>query len=145
MASFNRISLIGNVGRDPEVRDYQGTKVASFSLAVNERTKKADGQVEEKTMWFKITFWRNLAEIAEKYVKKGTQIYVDGKLSASTYVDKNQQTQISLEVRGENLTLLSGVQGNESATTASSSNTTAKVADNDSSFTQSEQGDDLPF
>jgi single-strand DNA-binding protein len=144
MASFNRISLIGNVGRDPEVRDYQGTKVASFSLAVNERTKKADGQVEEKTMWFKITFWRSLAEIAEKYVKKGTQIYVDGRLSASTYVDKNQQTQVSLEVRGENLTLLGGVPGGE-ASSNTPSNTTSKVSEPDAAFTQSEQGDDLPF
>lgn len=107
MASLNRISLIGNVGRDPEVKDYQGNKVASFSLAVNEKVLRGEGyQPEEKVLWFRVTFWGNTADIVEKFVKKGSQVYIDGKLSTSEYTDREGKSRTSLEVRGQTLTLL---------------------------------------
>lgn len=107
MASLNRISLIGNVGRDPEVKDYQGNKVASFSLAVNEKVLRGEGyQAEEKVLWFRVTFWGNTADIVEKFVKKGSQVYIDGKLSTSEYIDREGKSRTSLEVRGQTLTLL---------------------------------------
>jgi single-strand DNA-binding protein len=107
MASLNRISLIGNVGRDPEIKDFQGNKVASFSLAVNEKIIRGDGYPpEEKVLWFRITFWGNTADIVEKFVKKGSQVYIDGKLSTSEYVDREGRNRTSLEVRGQTLTLL---------------------------------------
>ena len=107
MASLNRISLIGNVGRDPEVKDYQGNKVASFSLAVNEKIARGEGFApEEKVLWFRVTFWGNTADIVEKFVKKGSQVYIDGKLSTSEYSDREGKNRTSLEVRGQTLTLL---------------------------------------
>lgn len=107
MASLNRISLIGNVGRDPEVKDYQGNKVASFSLAVNEKVLRGEGYPpEEKVLWFRVTFWGNTADIVEKFVKKGSQVYIDGKLSTSEYTDREGKSRTSLEVRGQTLTLL---------------------------------------
>ncbi len=107
MASLNRISLIGNVGRDPEVKDYQGNKVASFSLAVNEKMTRNEGYpAEEKVLWFRVTFWGNTADIVEKFVKKGSQVYIDGKLSTSEYADREGKSRTSLEVRGQTLTLL---------------------------------------
>ncbi|TAE15007.1 MAG: single-stranded DNA-binding protein [Bacteroidetes bacterium] len=107
MASLNRISLIGNVGRDPEIKDFQGNKVASFSLAVNEKVIRSDGYPpEEKVLWFRVTFWGNTADIVEKFVKKGSQVYIDGKLSTSDFLDKEGRSRTSLEVRGQTLTLL---------------------------------------
>ena len=113
MASLNRISLIGNVGRDPEIKDYQGSKVATFSLAVNEKVIRNDAQTEEKVLWFRVTFWGNTADIVERFVKKGAQVYIDGKLSTSDYKDREGKDRTSLEVRGQTLTLLgSGLGGN---------------------------------
>jgi single-strand DNA-binding protein len=147
MASLNRIMLIGNVGRDPESRDYQGTKVVSFTLAVNERYTK-DGKPEERTQWFRITFWGgNSAEVVMNYVKKGSQVYIDGRLSTSEYVDREGKTRTALEVRGQTITLL-GSAGGSTQTMATSSNTPA-TADSTPTMKESvpldSETDDLPF
>ncbi|MCU0444093.1 MAG: single-stranded DNA-binding protein [Microscillaceae bacterium] len=151
MASLNRIMLIGNVGRDPESRDYQGTKVVSFTLAVNERYTK-DGKSEEKTQWFRITFWGgNSAEVVMNYVKKGSQVYVDGRLSTSEYVDREGKTRTALEVRGQTITLLgsAGVGGGQGNNNMSSNVQTTTQTDNTPTMKESapvnSDSDDLPF
>lgn len=106
MASYNKIMLIGNLGRDPEVREYQGRKVANFSLAVNERYNKSDGSQVDRTEWFRVTFWGNTAEVVEKFLKKGSQVFIEGRLSTREYQDKEGNTRTALEVSGQGLTML---------------------------------------
>ena len=106
MASYNKIMLIGNLGRDPEVREFQGRKVANFSLAVNERYTKSDGTLVDRTEWFRVTFWGNTAEIVEKYLKKGSQVFIEGRLSTQEYKDKEGNIRTALEVNGQGLTML---------------------------------------
>ncbi len=131
--------LIGNLGRDPEVREYQGRKVANFSIAVNERYTKSDGNLEERTEWFRVSFWGNTAEVAEKYLKKGSQVFVEGRLRTREYIDKEGNNRIALEVSGQGMTLLGGTGGTNPSEDGSSN----AVAEPD--FSNTEGDDDLPF
>ncbi len=107
MASYNKITLIGNVGRDPEVRQLSpDRKVVNFSIAVNDAYTDRNGVKHEKTEWFRIEFWNQRADVVEKYVRKGTQIFVEGKLSVRTYTDKEGKERYSLDVLGSDFTLL---------------------------------------
>lgn len=110
MASYNRITLVGNVGRDPELKTVGNNKVVDFSLAVNE---PARGQTPEKTEWYRISFWDRKAETIAQYVRKGTQILVEGRLSVRTYLDNSQRERYSLEVSGQDFVLLGSRQGAE--------------------------------
>ena len=86
MASLNKAQIIGNLGRDPEIKTIpSGQKVASFSLACSEKYTDKNGQKVEKTEWINCKAWGKLAEIIEKYVKKGSQIYVEGKLETQSF------------------------------------------------------------
>jgi single-strand DNA-binding protein len=110
MASYNRITLVGNVGRDPEIRTVGNGKVVDFSIAVNE---PARGQNPEKTEWYRVSFWDRKAETIAQYVRKGTQIMVEGRLSVRTYLDNTQRERYSLEVAGLDFVLLGSRQGGE--------------------------------
>ena len=87
---LNRCTFIGNLGKDPEIR-YTGTgkAVANFSIAINESWKDADGQTQEKTEWVNVVAWEKLAEIIQQYVKKGSKVYIEGKMQTRSYDDKN--------------------------------------------------------
>lgn len=114
MASYNKITLIGNVGRDPEIKQISADrKVADFSIAVSDAYTDRSGVKQEKTEWFKVNFWNQKADIIEKYVRKGTQIFVEGKLSVRTYVDKDGKDRYSLEVLGSDFTLLGSRDGGQ--------------------------------
>lgn len=90
--SINKVILIGNVGQDPEVRytgdANNGTKVATLRLATSEKYKDKDGNIKELTEWHSVVVWRQLADVVEKYVKKGTQLYIEGKLRTRSWEDK---------------------------------------------------------
>ena len=87
---INKVVLIGNAGGDPEVKVLDsGMKVVRVGLATTERTKNTDGTVTTRTEWHSVTFWQKLAEIAEKYIRKGSQIYVEGSIHYHKYTDKN--------------------------------------------------------
>ena len=103
MASYNKIILIGYLGGDPLARDYEGKKVANFSIAVNAYVRPDE---EPKVDWFRVSFWNNNAEVVEKYLRKGNQVYVEGRLSTRTYIDESGQSRFSLDVHGHNLTML---------------------------------------
>ena len=92
--SLNKVLLIGNAGRDPEIRHLEsGTMNATFSLATTERYRdRSTGEMKEQTEWHNIVCWRNLAEIAEKYVKKGTQLFIEGRIRTRSYNDKDGNT-----------------------------------------------------
>jgi single-strand DNA-binding protein len=92
MSSINKVILIGRLGKDPEVRAYEnGVKRASFPLATSESRKDKEGNKIETTEWHNIVCWRNLAEIAEQYLTKGKQIYVEGKIRTRTWEESGQK------------------------------------------------------
>lgn len=107
--SINRITLLGNVGRDPDVRVLDGgVKVASFTLATTERsyTKRDGTVVPERTEWHNIVLCRGLADIADKYIRKGSKLYIEGPLRTRSYEDRNGVKQRIAEVYADNLELL---------------------------------------
>ncbi len=107
MSGVNKVILIGNLGKDPEVRSLEGgAKVASFSLATNEVFKGKDGNKVEQTEWHNIVVWRGLAELAEKYLRKGSQIYLEGKIKTRSWDDKEGNKRYTTEIVGDNMTFL---------------------------------------
>ena len=107
MAGINKVILIGNLGKDPEVRSLEsGTKVASFSLATTESYKNKEGQKVEQTEWHNIVMWRGLAEVAEKYLRKGAQIYLEGKIRTRTWDDKEGNKRYITEIIADTFTML---------------------------------------
>ncbi|MBR6550512.1 MAG: single-stranded DNA-binding protein [Paludibacteraceae bacterium] len=108
MSSVNKVILVGNVGSDPEVRYLErGTAIANFNLATTERgyTMQNGTQVPDRTEWHPIVLWRNLAEWAEKYVRKGMKLYVEGKLQTRTW-EKDGQIRRKTEIIAENIQVL---------------------------------------
>ena len=151
MAGVNKVILVGNLGRDPEVRTLDnGTKVARFSLATTESYKDRNtGERVDQTEWHNIVLWRGLAEIAERFLRKGNQIYVEGKLQTRSYEDKEGVTKYNTDVVGLNMTMLGGPSGGGSPSN-SSSQEPSSVTSNTSSGTEpastsSDDIDDLPF
>jgi single-strand DNA-binding protein len=109
MASLNKVMLIGNLGKDPEVRyTAGGTAVASFSLATSEKFKGKTGEWEEKTEWHNITLWARLAEIAGEYLAKGKTVYIEGRLQTRKWQDKEGKDRYTTEIVGEKMQMLSG-------------------------------------
>jgi single-strand DNA-binding protein len=107
MASFNRITIVGYLGKDPELRyTPQGVPVCDFSVATTERKKDKSGEFQDLTTWFRVTFWRNQAELANQYLSKGKQVYIEGRLSQREYQDRDGNTRYSLEVQGTDLRFL---------------------------------------
>ena len=105
--SFNKVLLIGNAGRDPEVRHLEsGIAVASFTLATTERYKDRNGVMQDQTEWHNIVCWRNLAELSEKYISKGTQIFVEGKIRTRSWTDQTGQKRFTTEIVADNIRLL---------------------------------------
>jgi single-strand DNA-binding protein len=96
---INKVTLVGHVGQDPEIRRLEnGTPVGRFSLATNEVYKDATGELKDQTEWHNIVVWRNLAEQAEKVLKKGALVYVEGKISSRKYTDKNGIERTSVDI-----------------------------------------------
>jgi single-strand DNA-binding protein len=109
MASLNKVMLIGNLGKDPEVRyTAGGTAVASFSLATSEKFKNKSGEFEEKTEWHNVTLWARLAEIAGEYLAKGKTVYIEGRLQTRKWQDRDGKDRYTTEVVGEKMQMLSG-------------------------------------
>lgn len=109
MASLNKVMLIGNLGKDPELRyTASGTAVASFSLATSDRVKNKSGEWEEKTEWHNITLWARLAEIAGEYLSKGKTVYIEGRLQTRKWQDKDGKDRYTTEIVGEKMQMLSG-------------------------------------
>lgn len=105
--SYNKVLLIGNVGKDPDVRHLEsGAVVAQFTLATSERYKDKSGAIQELTEWHNIVCWRQLAEIAEKYISKGTQIFVEGKIRTRNWTDQSGAKRYTTEIYADNIRLL---------------------------------------
>lgn len=107
MASFNRITIVGYLGRDPELRyTPDGTPVCDFSVATTERRKDRSGETQDITTWFRVTVWRRLAELASQYLSKGKQVYVEGRLIQREFQDRDGNTRHSLEVTASDVQFL---------------------------------------
>ena len=113
--SFNKIIIVGNLGRDPELRyTPQGVAVCNLSLATNEKKRDKSGEMQEVTTWFRVTLWRNQAENAAKYLTKGSPVYVEGRLGVEEYTDRDGNNRFSLEVQGTDMHFISaGGRGND--------------------------------
>ena len=150
MAGINKVILVGNLGKDPEVRYLEGgTAVANFPIATSESYKdRSSGEKKTTTEWHNIVLWRGLAEIAEKYLKKGAQVYIEGKLKTRQWQDKEGNNRYTTEVVGDNLQMLGRKDDNNS--TAPTSTTTENIAPEVTPSTSepdnsNNQVDDLPF
>ena len=112
MAGVNKVILIGNLGKDPEVRSTTtGQRVANFSLATSRSWTGQDGQRQEKTEWHSIVVWGKLAEICEKYLVKGKQVYIEGRIETRSWQDKEGQTKYKTEIICEQMTMLGRAGG----------------------------------
>lgn len=106
--SVNKVILLGHTGKDPEVKEVAGTKVANISLATTEKgyTLQNGTQVPDRTEWHSLVFWKGLAEVVEKFVKKGSQIYIEGKIKTRQYEDKTGSKRYVTEIFVDKLELL---------------------------------------
>jgi single-strand DNA-binding protein len=141
--SINKIILIGNLGQDPELRyTSSGVAVASFSMATSESWKDQDGNVQEKTQWHKLVTWRKLAEIVGEYLKKGSKVYVEGRIQYRSYDDKNGVKRDITEIVVDQLLMLdskgaSHANGSSAGSAASSQQPVEESGP--------DKVDDLPF
>lgn len=159
--SVNKVILVGNVGKDPEIRYLEGgSAVCKFSLATSEVYKNKSGEKITNTEWHNIVLWRGLAEIAEKYVKKGSQLFIEGRIRTRSYTDKDGATKYITEITGDNMQMLG--KRSEDSSTGAASNFQKPTGDNKTNQPESpeslqedppfadlsdgsEQEDDLPF
>ena len=140
MAGVNKVILIGNLGKDPEVRYLDsGVAVANFSLATTENYKNKEGERVSQTEWHNIVLWRGLAEVAEKWLKKGSSVYVEGKIRNRKWEDKEGNTRYTTEILGDNITMLGKKNDNSSDAPESI------VPTDEENVPKAEKGDDLPF
>lgn len=146
--SVNKVILIGNLGKDPEIRRLEnGTAVGNFTLATSEiYTDKTTGEKKESTDWHDIVVWRNLAEISEKYLKKGFKVYVEGKLKKRSWQDKEGNTRYSTEIIADEMTILSRPEiNNQHSSRAPYSNEETPKPPSAIQGMQPENTDVLPF
>jgi single-strand DNA-binding protein len=158
--SLNKVILIGNLGADPEVRSTSnGSRVATLSLATSRRWKNQSGEQQEKTEWHRVILWNNkgssLADLAERYMKKGDKLYVEGSIEYRSWQDREGQTRYTTEITAREVILLSGRgEGAESFTPANKVAAAASAASapkgKDQSFEDfpealDSEDDDLPF
>ena len=142
--SYNKIIVIGNLGRDPELRyTPQGDAVCDFSVAVNDRKRDKSGEYQDVTTWFRITLWRKLAENAAKYLAKGRQVYIEGRLQIEEWQDRDGNTRFTLAVTASEMQFLGG-RGDEFST--GGGDNVDNMNDAPSSGADSQPADDdIPF
>lgn len=130
MRGVNKVILVGNIGKDPEVQLIEGNiPVAKFPLATTEMRKEKSGQQISDTTWHNIVLWRGLAELAEKYLRKGSLVYIEGKLRNRNYEDKDKIKRFYTEIVAENLVMLD--KRKDSKTSDESVTTDNEISDND--------------
>jgi single-strand DNA-binding protein len=157
--SLNKVMLIGNVGKDPEVRHLEsGATTASFTLATTERYKDKNGETKDQTEWHNIVCWRALADLVEKYVRKGSQLYIEGRIRTRSYTDRDGNTRYITEITADNLQMLGRKESGTStsypapapAPAPAPVHTSAPAAPKstpiiDMNAVNEDEGDDLPF
>jgi single-strand DNA-binding protein len=148
MAGVNKVILIGNLGADPEVRSLEsGVKVATINVATSESYKDKSGERQTQTEWHRVVLWRGLAEVVEKYLKKGSQVYIEGRLRTRSYDDQDGKKMYVTEIEARELTMLgrresegSEYGGNQDKRSETKESTPKQAEGSDAS-----DADDLPF
>ncbi len=149
--SFNKITIVGNLGRDPELRyTPQGTAVCNISVATTEKRKDKSGELQDITTWFRVTLWGKQGETASKYLQKGNPVYVEGRLRVEEWTDRDGNNRHTLEVHGTDLQFINsgGARSNDEY-----SDSAPSQADSDFDSGSSNAGmnqsapsdDDIPF
>ena len=139
MAGVNKVILVGNLGKDPEVRYLEGgTAVANFTLATSETYKDKGGNRIEQTEWNNVLVWRRLAEIEEKYLRKGSMVYIEGKLRTRPWEDKDGVKRYTTEIIADNMTMLGGKRDENTSTPTPPPTPTQNIP-------SPKDADDLPF
>ncbi|MDR1886637.1 MAG: single-stranded DNA-binding protein [Prevotellaceae bacterium] len=140
--SYNKVILIGNAGKDPEIRHLDtGVAVITLPVATTERVKDRSGEWRETTEWHTVVFWRALAESVEKYVRKGSQIFVEGKLRSRSWEDQSGQKRYATEIVAETLKVLTRRDANFQHNGQQSAKPVIPVTE----ITARDEVDDLPF
>lgn len=143
--SVNKVILVGNVGKDPDVRHLEGgTSVASFPLATSETYKNKSGEKVTTTEWHNIVVWRGLADVAEKYVKKGSQLYIDGRIRTRSYDDKDGNKRYFTEIFADTLRMLGKKSDSDTGVHEPPQNVDKSQMD-DTLPPETGEVDDLPF
>lgn len=146
MASLNKVILIGNTGRDPEIRNVNAdTKAASFTLATTERYKDKSGEIVENTEWHSINVIGRLAEIVEKYVKKGSQLYIEGKIRTRSYTTSSGEKKYVTEISADNIQLLGNKEAQSTSPAPAPRQTAPAPRPAAPAQSLNPQPDDLPF
>ena len=148
MSGINKVILVGNLGKDPEVRHLEGgAVVAKFPLATSETYKTKDGQRVDQTEWHNIVMWRGLAESAEKYLRKGSLVFIEGKIRTRSWDDKDGNKRYATEIVADTMTMLGSNKRNDEGTqnTNTSENRPASQDETSSMDISGNSGDDLPF
>lgn len=151
MASLNKVMLIGNLGKDPEMRYLpSGEAVANFSVATTDKFKDKNGDMQEVTEWHRVSFFGRTAEVCGQYLKKGSPVYIEGSIRTRKYTAKDGTEKYATEIRGDRMQMLGGKSGgsasmeNEGGSRpASSSRSPAPAASGGSGF--DDFADDIPF
>jgi single-strand DNA-binding protein len=139
--SFNKIILVGNLGRDPELRyTPQGTPVCSFTVATNEKRKDRAGEAQDFTTWFRVTLWGRQAETASQYLTKGRPVYIEGRLRLEEWTDRDGKQRYTLEVHATDMQFIGGGRSDEASFSG------GKTAPTDHAPTEADlSDDDIPF
>jgi single-strand DNA-binding protein len=141
--SYNKVILIGNVGKDPEIRHLDsGVAVVTLSVVTTERIKDRNGEWREMSEWHSVVFWRSLAESVEKYVRKGTQILVEGKIRTRSWEDQNRQKKYVTEIVAETLKILNR---RENSTQPTAQNEIKPLINTVTDIDANDDVDDIPF
>jgi single-strand DNA-binding protein len=112
--SFNKVIIVGNLGRDPELRyTPQGTAVCNFSMATTEKRRDKSGEYQDVTTWFRVTVWDKKAEVAAKYLQKGSQVYIEGRLKLDEWTDRDGNNRTTLDVTATDMQFIGKASGGD--------------------------------
>lgn len=144
MAGVNKVILIGNLGADPEVRSLEsGVKVATINIATSESFKDRNGERQTQTEWHRVVVWRGLAEVVEKYLRKGSQVYIEGRLRTRSYEQDGKKLYVT-EIEARDLTML-GRRDNDSNDSTSAPAPKSEGTEKGKDSKAESDSDDLPF
>lgn len=144
--SVNKAILIGNVGKDPEVRYLDsGVAVCNFPLATSETYKNKNGETVTNTEWHNIVLWRGLAEVADKYIKKGKQLYIEGRIRTRSWDDNEGNKRYITEIVGDNMQMLGRKQDDQDQQSSKPANEDTSGGGFDNTSGNEQEEDDLPF
>ncbi len=140
----NKVILIGNLGKDPEVRQFENNSVANFSLATSETYTDKTGEKKTLTEWHNVSVWGRGAEVVEKYLKKGSKVYIEGKITYRKYQDKDGVDRYSTDIKADTFKFLDSREGGNSSGTGYNPESNSATQKNEAPDYNSD-ADDLPF